>query len=171
MSGLGNPTQHDDLLNFQLKRLLTLGGAAAVRLCEGRYGIARGEWRVVAALVEGGPTSPSLLAERCSPMDPGRVSRLVAILADKGLVLRRALPEDRRRSLVAATETGRMLYAELFPQLADINRSIVAVLDEREQREFEECLRKLTDRARKLHAEGAGVDARADRRLGGARRI
>lgn len=170
MSRLGNPAQHDDLFNFQLKRLLTLGGAAAVRLCEGRYGIARGEWRVVAALVEGGPMSPSVLAERCSPMDPGRVSRLVATLADKRLAVRHPLPEDRRRSLVAATEAGHALYAELFPQLADINRNIMAALDEHEQLEFEAYLGKLTDRARRLHTEGAGVDARADRRLGGSRR-
>lgn len=94
----------------------------------------------------------------------------VATLADKRLAVRHPLPEDRRRSLVAATEAGHALYAELFPQLADINRNIMAALDEHEQLEFEAYLGKLTDRARRLHTEGAGVDARADRRLGGSRR-
>jgi hypothetical protein len=30
----------------------------AIRLCEGGYGIARTEWRLIAALVESGPLSP-----------------------------------------------------------------------------------------------------------------
>ena len=55
MSRLKQPQEHDDLLNYQLKRLLNLGGAPAIRLCEGRYGVARMEWRLVAALQEDGP--------------------------------------------------------------------------------------------------------------------
>lgn len=50
MSVLQHPRKHDDLLNYRLKRLFSLGGAPAVRLCEGRYGIARNEWRMIAAL-------------------------------------------------------------------------------------------------------------------------
>ncbi|MCA3180701.1 MAG: hypothetical protein O9345_07655 [Burkholderiaceae bacterium] len=38
---LKRPVGHDDLLNFRLERLLTLGAAPAIRLCEGRYGVAR----------------------------------------------------------------------------------------------------------------------------------
>ena len=70
-SRLADPQEHDDLLNYQLKRLVRLGGAPAIRLCEGRYGIARTEWRLVAALVETGPLSPMALAERAG-IEPGR---------------------------------------------------------------------------------------------------
>ena len=43
---LAHPAEHADLLNYQLKRLVNYGGAPAIRLCEGRYGITRSEWRV-----------------------------------------------------------------------------------------------------------------------------
>ncbi|MEO6746503.1 MAG: MarR family transcriptional regulator [Caldimonas sp.] len=169
-SRLADPQEHDDLLNYQLKLLVRLGGAPAIRLCEGRYGIARTEWRLVAALVETGPLSPMALAER-SGIEPGRTSQTVAKLHTKGFVQREPDPGHPKRTLVAVTEAGRQLYADLWPQLAEINRRLVAALDDDEARVLETCLRKLTERARQVYEEGGGVDVRTDRRLGGSRRF
>src|SRR5688572_11079077 len=58
------PRTLDDLLNYRLLRLFALGGAPVIRLLEGRYGIARREWRVLALLAAHGGMSPSALAER-----------------------------------------------------------------------------------------------------------
>jgi len=170
MSRLADPQEHDDLLNYQLKRLVSLGGAPAIRLCEGRYGIARTEWRLIAALVESGPLSPMALAERAR-FDPGRTSQTVAKLRDKGLVQREPDPAHRKRAIVAVTAAGQRLHAELWPQLAEINRRLVAALDPSEASVLETCLRKLTERAQQIHDEGGGVDVRTDRRLGGSRRF
>lgn len=170
MSALSDPRQHDDLLNYQLKRLLTIGGAPAVRLCEGSFGVARQEWRLTAALVEGGPMSPTALAE-ATHIEPGRVSRGVKSLIDKKLVERIAAPGDRRRALLAATGEGQRLYRELFPQLAEINRRLVSVLDEQESVLLEGLLRRLTDQARAIEAAGGGVAVKTERRLGGSRRF
>jgi len=170
MSHLRNPKRHDDLLNFQLKRLFALGGAPALRLCEGVYGISRTEWRLIAALVEEGPLSPSALHARVGG-DPGRASRLVTVLVQKGLLVRHVDRADRRRACVAATPAAKALYRELFPQLARINKRLVSVLDEREADLLEEFLRRLTEHARRVQAEGDGVTARADRCRGGARRV
>ena len=169
-SRLADPQEHDDLLNYQLKRLVRLGGAPAIRLCEGRYGIARTEWRLVAALVETGPLSPMALAERAG-MEPGRTSQTVAKLRTKGFVQREPDAAHPKRTLVAVTETGRRLYQELWPQLAEINRRLVAALDDDEARVLETCLRKLTEQARQIYDDGGGVDVRTDRRLGGSRRF
>jgi DNA-binding MarR family transcriptional regulator len=171
MSALLDPRKHDDFLNFQLKRLLSIGGAPAIRLCEGRFGVPRKEWRLLAALVEEGPMSPSELARRCWPAEPGSVSRITAILVEKKLVRRVPLASDHRRATLEATAAGRRLYAELFPQLAAINRRIMAALDESEALLLEAFLRKLTERAAQIHDEGDGVDVRADRRHGGSRRL
>lgn len=170
LNRLADPQEHDDLLNYQLKRLVRLGGAPAIRLCEGGYGIARTEWRLVAALVETGPLSPMALAERAG-IEPGRTSQTVAKLLTKGLVQREPDAEHPKRSRIAVTDSGRQLYAELWPQLAEINRRLVAALDDDEARVLETCLRKLTERARQVYDEGGGVDVRTDRRLGGSRRF
>lgn len=169
MSRLANPVEHDDLLNFQLKRLVSIGGAPAIRLCEGRYGVTRQEWRVLAAVVEGGPLSPSVLAERAQ-CKRGVVSRQVTALVVKRLVQRVARAGDARHAVLNATPAGLRLYAELFPQLAAINRRLMAALDGAEALQLECMLAKLTAQAHRIEAEGDGVDARADRRHGGSRR-
>ena len=170
MNSLRDPRQHDDLLNYQLKRLLSVGGAPAIRLCEGRYGVSRLQWRLTAALVEHGAMSPSELARR-THVEPGRASRAVTGLVEKRLVHREEHAGDRRRALLSATESGKALYAELFPQLAAINRRIAAVLDDAEAATLEHCLSKLTEHAQRIYDEGGGVDARAERRIGGSRRL
>ena len=170
MSRLRNPQEHDDFLNYQLKRLLNLGGAPAIRLCEGQYGVTRQEWRLIAALTEGGAMSPSSLAERAE-FAPARASKTLASLVEKGFVRRVTSADDRRRASVATTAAGKRLYAQLFPQLALINRRLMEVLDEDEAAVLEDLLSRLTERARQVHAAGGGVEARADRRLGGSRRV
>lgn len=166
---LAQPAVHDDLLNYQLKRLVNFGGAPAIRLCEGRYGITRSEWRVLAALVEGGTCTPSGLADRAFMQRPV-VSRLLGLLMRKRLARHRAPGNARMRVEVEATAAGRRLYAELFPQLAQINQRLMAALDDDEACQLEVLLGKLWLRARQIHAEGGGVDVRADRRHGGSRR-
>jgi DNA-binding MarR family transcriptional regulator len=166
---LAHPVEHDDLLNYQLKRLVTYGGAPAIRLCEGRYGITRAEWRLLAALVEGGARTPSELAERAFTQRPV-ASRLLGLLVRKRLAQHLAPGSAAVRSAVEATAAGRHLYAELFPQLAQINQRLVAALDDDEARQLEVLLDKLWQRARQIQAQGGGVEARADRRHGGSRR-
>ena len=166
---LKQPQEHDDFLNYRLKRLLNLGGAPAVRLCEGGHGVARMEWRMIAALQEEGPLSLSALVRR-TEVDPARVSRTVAKLAEKGLVRRAPDPADRRAVVLELTAGGHRLYRDLFPALAQINERIMAVLSESEALLLEGYLHRLTARAREIFHSGGGVTAQADRRLGGSRR-
>ncbi len=74
-------------------------------------------------------------------------------------------------STVTATDSGVKLYHELFPQLAAINRRIMAALDPDEARLLDRALAKLMVRAQQIYDEGGGVDVRTDRRLGGSRRF
>lgn len=167
-SRLADPREHDDLLNYRIKRLFAMGGAPAVRLCEGGYGITRRQWRFVAALVENGAMSPSALAER-TELPRTVVSRTIVELIDKGLLER--CMEGRaaaRPALVAASAEGRRIYAELFPRLAAINRRLMEVLDADEVAVLDLCLTKLTAQARRILEEGGGVEVRADRRHGGS---
>ena len=49
---LAQPAALDDLLLYRLSRLLSVGGSMVIRLCEGRFGITRREWRVIARLAQ-----------------------------------------------------------------------------------------------------------------------
>jgi DNA-binding MarR family transcriptional regulator len=169
MSALKDPRQHDDLLNYQLKRLLRTGGAPAIRLCEGGYGITRQEWRLAAALVEAGPMSVGDLG-RHAHLESGAVSRGVSRLTRKGLVARTAVAGDARRAMVEATEDGRGLYAALMPQLAAINRRLMEVLSEEESVLLQDLLARLTRHAAHIESQGGGVALKTGRHLGGSRR-
>ena len=93
MSHLRTPRDLDDLLNYRLMRLLALSGAPVVRLLEGRYGIARREWRLLALLAAHGALAPSELAAR-GDLDRARTSRAIGTLAAKHLLERHTQPVD-----------------------------------------------------------------------------
>lgn len=163
------PQTLDDLLNYRLLRLHAASGAPVIRLLEGRYGIARREWRLLALLAAHGPAAPSQLAERAQ-LDRPRTSRALGLLAAKQLVQRDTQAGDARRALVALTAQGRALYDEVFPQVAAINARVVAALDDAAVRALDEALQRLTAQALQVNREIAR-DVRADRRAGGTRRI
>lgn len=140
-----------------------------VRLLEGRYGIARREWRLLALLAARGPLSPSALADEVH-LDRPRTSRAIGTLAAKGLLERVPQPGDHRRAQVALTAQGRRLFDEVFPQVAAINAELVGALGAAQQRALDEALALLTARAERLNAERV-QDVRADRRAGGSRRV
>lgn len=165
---LRDPQVLDELLNYRLARLHALSGAPVVRLCEGRYGITRREWRLLALLAAQGATSPSELAERAH-LDRARTSRAIGSLAAKALVQRVARPGDARRAVVQVTARGQALHDEMFPQVAAINRAVLAALDEPLLAALDEALQRLTAQAAALGGHlAAGVQA--DRRRGGAAR-
>jgi len=165
---LSDPAHLGELLNYRLMRLFALSGAPVVRLCEGRYGISRREWRVVALLAAHGPLSPSALAEQ-GDLDRARTSRAIGTLVAKQLLVRRAQPGDARRAVVALTAQGQRLYDELFPQVVQINRQVVAALGPAQVAALDEALQRLTEHAAAVNREHA-TDVAADRRHGGSRR-
>ena len=166
---LREPRTLDELLNYRLLRLFALGGAPVIRLLEGRYGIARREWRLLALLATQGGMSPSALAA-AAQLDRPRTSRALGSLVSKGLATRQTTQGDARRATVALSVKGQQLYAELFPQIAAINARLVSVLDEAGAQALDRALSCLTEHARVLNEELAR-DVRADRRAGGSRRV
>jgi DNA-binding MarR family transcriptional regulator len=166
---LDQPRTVDDLLNYRLSRLFAASGAMVTRLCEGRYGITRREWRRIALLAAHGAMSPSELAQRAHLERP-RTSRHITELAEKRLIERVADPEDGRRAQVDLTPEGRLLYEELFPQSVRFNGQVLSVLSAAELAAFDAALDKLTVNAERI-AAGKPVAEKADRRHGGARRV
>ncbi len=162
------PATVDDLLNYRLNRLLASSGAMVTRICEGRYGITRREWRLICILVDHGAMSPSQLAER-SHLERPRVSRHIADLVTKQLFERVTDPNDRRRAWVDITARGRALHTEFFPQSVQLNNLVLASLSASERTAFDKALTKLTAAADAL-VKSSPLEEKADRRHGGRRR-
>lgn len=166
---LDQPRTVDDLLNYRLSRLLAASGAMVVRLCEGRYGITRREWRLIALIAAHGAMSPSELSDRAH-LERARTSRHITELVEKRLIRRVQDPNDGRRAELDLTPEGQRLYDELFPQSARFHGEVLAALTPVELHAFESALAKLTDNAERI-AAAKPVAEKADRRHGGARRL
>lgn len=169
MNPLRHPRRLDELLNFRLHMLQALSGAPIVRLLEGRHGITRREWRLLALLADRGPLSPSDLATQ-GQLDRARTSRSIGVLVEKKLALREALVADPRRAKVSLTPAGQRLYDQLFPLIADINMQLVSALDDATLDVLDNALARLRTKADELN-RALATDIKAHRQQGGSRRL
>lgn len=165
-SRLVRPAALDDLLLFRLSRLLAIGGAPVIRLCEGRYGITRREWRVLALLAREDNLLSSELAARAQ-LDRARTSKAITSLVAKKLVQRETRPGDRRQASLVLTADGRVLFKSLFPQVLEIHHELLQVLDAGEQVQLDGMLERMQAQAERLALQAELP--KADRRRGGAR--
>ena len=145
-STLQNPTSLDELLLFRVGRLLALAGAPVIRLCEGRHGITRREWRLISVLAQQGPLQSSVLAERAH-LDRGRTSKTVSDLVRKNLLVRTPLPQDRRYAELRLTDAAQAIYKDLFPVVVRVNQALLGGLDPADVAHFDAVLAQLQQRA------------------------
>ncbi|TWO72237.1 MarR family transcriptional regulator [Caenimonas sedimenti] len=163
-SRLAHPQALDDLLLYRMNRALQVAGGMVIRLCEGRFGITRREWRVIGALVQEPGLLSSQLAERAQ-LDRARTSRAITSLVAKKLVRRATGTGDRRQASVALTDAGHALYGELFPLVREINQSLLTALPDADVALLDTALAALQQRAETLMAQAELP--KADRHRGG----
>jgi MarR family transcriptional regulator, 2-MHQ and catechol-resistance regulon repressor len=108
----------------------------------GRHGLTPGEFAIMEVLHHRGPL---LLGEvqRKILASSGGVTYLVDRLERAGLVERRACPTDRRARYAALTAKGTELMERIFPKHAAALERALSGLDEGEQKQAIELLRKL----------------------------
>lgn len=108
-------------------------------------GLTEQQWRVVRALLDHGPLEPRQIGEICCLSSPS-LAGILARMDDMGLVRRERLEHDQRRVMVAVTEKGQSLAAELAPRIEqtyaelemqigqDFARELYRMLDELQAR-------------------------------------
>ena len=83
-------------------------------------------------------------------MDKVTVSRATIALVDRGLVTRAPNRADRRSRLLALTDAGRSLYAQVAPKALQFEEQIFSSFDARELEDFMRMLRAIEARALEL---------------------
>lgn len=110
-----------------------------------RFSIGVTQWRVIAVLGRYPALSANGVAERTA-MDKVAVSRAVARLLDRGLLVRTTHDDDRRRSVLELSDAGYAVYDEVAPLALRCERELLAPLDAAERAELDRLLHKLGDR-------------------------
>jgi len=160
----------DDLLLQRISLLLATAGGMVTRICEGRFGITRREWRMLAFLVKEPGIPPSQLALRAQ-LDRARTSRAVTSLVAKQLVSRQPKPGDRREAILTVTDKGRQIYDTMLPLAVDINHRLTAVLAPHDARRLDRMLDQMQACADDLLAHAVLPKANRGRTAGKAQTV
>lgn len=151
-----HPTQLDELLLYRLSRIQAQAAVVVTRLCEGRYGITRREWRLLVLLAQAPDIQPSTLAARAQ-LDRARTSRAISSLVNKGLLSRVHPPGDRRLAHLTLTPQGLAVYQALFPQIQALNQRLLQGLDATALSQLDALLCHLDQQAQALPLEHADL--------------
>ncbi|KQO13920.1 MarR family transcriptional regulator [Acidovorax sp. Leaf76] len=155
-SRLADPLVAHDLLMYRLNRLLAVAGSLVVRLCEGGYGITRREWGLLMVLAQHPGLPPAELALRLG-LDRARTSRAITSLLAKKLLIREAMPGDRRQAVLSLTPSGQAVHDGLFPQVKALNQELLAGLDAHAVQSLDQALADMQQRAEALVATRTDV--------------
>src|SRR5438128_11888155 len=105
-------TAEDALAAVSPLRSSVLRLARRLRRRQGEHSLSSAEVQALGTLARlGGAATPTELA-RAEDVQPPSMTRIVAMLEDKGLVRREPHPEDRRQVVVTTTEPAAQILAE-----------------------------------------------------------
>jgi len=137
-----------ELLSYRLHHVANLLSRGAEMRYRREFGVSLWEWRTVALL--GGALEPQSLSElaRAAGMDKGQMSRVVAGLTRRKIVLRGTDANDARGIRLSLTRSGKKLYGGLIRAAAERNSAFLGCLSARERVCLEQAMIKLAREAR-----------------------
>jgi DNA-binding MarR family transcriptional regulator len=141
----------EDFLPYRLNVCANLVSTALSRIYAERYRIGVPEWRVLVTLGQFDMmTAKAIGAHSC--MHKTKVSRAVAQLEKRKLIVRRPNRADMREAFLSLTPTGREMYGELAPIATRFAERLLDSLDAADRAALDRALSKLTDRSGELAA-------------------
>jgi DNA-binding MarR family transcriptional regulator len=143
-------TEIRDLLSFKLHRVANLLSRGAELRYRREFGVSLWEWRTIAFLGRSDePMSLGQLAEAAS-IDKGQMSRVVAGLTGRRIVLRAAHPGDGRGVRLTLSKAGQRIYQGLIRAAAERDATFRDCLSDKENEVFDRALSKLAGEAKHL---------------------
>jgi len=113
------------------------------------HGIGIAKYAVLKVLSERPDSSGAQLARRCF-VTPQTMSTIVAALAEQGLVVRSAHPENLRVQQARLTDAGRALLHRCQPDIDAVEAAFLSELSDEEQLLLDDLLRRGTLALRRL---------------------
>lgn len=143
------PLKLEEFLPYRLNVAAALTSQALSRIYAERYGIGVPEWRVLATLGQFGTMTGKDIGEHAQ-MHKTKVSRAVALLDKRKLVVRRANKADMREAFLSLTPAGRAIYLDLAPVATAFVRRFTDAIDPADRAAFDRALKALIERAKML---------------------
>jgi DNA-binding MarR family transcriptional regulator len=142
----------EEFLPYRLNVCASLVSHALSRIYAERYKIGVPEWRVLVTLGEFGMMTAKAIGQH-SYMHKTKVSRAVALLERRKLVVRRANRADLREAFLSLTPAGRDIYSELTPIALNFVRQLLETVDAADRAALDRALKKLIERLGQIGAD------------------
>ena len=141
----------DEYLPYRLSIASNAVSRLIARAYEDRFGLTIPQWRLLAVLAEKPLTQQAIVAR--TAMDKVTVSRAAQGLVNRHLVGRAAHEVDGRSHLLALTEQGRELHAEIAPLALAYEAALLSGLTPAEVETLKRLLLRLETAAGRLSGE------------------
>jgi len=138
-----------DFLPYRLAITSNRVSRMVARAYRARFGLSIWEWRVIAILGEGEPSTAQDLADSAA-MDKVAVSRAVKALVERGLIARFDHASDRRSSLLKLTPDGEAVYADISPIALDAEARLLEGFSAEERATLARLLDRIRARAQTM---------------------
>ena len=141
----------DEYLPYRLSIASNAVSKLIARAYEDRFGLTIPQWRLMAVLAEKPLTQQAIVAR--TAMDKVTVSRAAQVLVNRHLVDRAAHEADGRSHILALTEQGRELHAEIAPLALAYEAALLSGLTPAEVETLKRLLMRLETAADRLSGE------------------
>lgn len=135
----------EGFLPYRLNLLATEVSQTLARAYGKRFGISIPEWRILATLGQFNTITARDIGVH-SRMHKTTVSRAVAALEKRKLVIRRTNRADMREAFLALTDAGMAVYLDIVPMAKSFSESLCVGLDSNERDMLDKLLDRLSDR-------------------------
>ena len=123
-----------------------------------RYDLGVSEWRVLAALAEGGELTAKSIGLR-TRMHKTKISRAVSLLSARELINRRANHTDHRQTILSLTPEGANVFRETVPLATEFGQKLESAIPLEDRAAFERCMLNLQQRTAELAGAVSDLDA------------
>jgi DNA-binding MarR family transcriptional regulator len=143
--------EHDggDLAGFLPYQLSVASNAVSALIAERyrkRFALKIPEWRIMAVLGDSGSMTQRALTA-ATVMDKVAVNRAARVLEERGLIARVPNPGDGRSHLLALTDEGRAIHAEVMPLARATEAELLAEFPREDEHRLRALLARLRQRA------------------------
>ena len=141
-----NPLKLESFLPFRLSLLSNTVSTNIAAIYQDKFAISMSEWRIMAILAEYPDLSADEVCQQ-TKIEKSVVSRAVARLLKRHMIIRQFDDEDRRRSILRLSETGLSVYDEVMPIAENFEKKLIAKLSKQERLSLVNLLDKLQQEA------------------------
>lgn len=129
------------------KAIRTYRMFAQKRLREAGHDITIDQWLIIKVILEHPEATQQHIAEMVFK-DNASVTRIIELLVKSGYLLRETRPEDRRKTRLTVTATGKSVIAEVQALVLKNRQQALAGISDADLEVFHSVLQKITANAR-----------------------